>query len=119
MAMAETRAARRRSRGPLSLLGVVLALVVTGAAGATPTTAKSASGAAVASVQGWLGNGAIWPERAVVLYPPRGTLVSSSTVHVTENGAKVSGVTVTPLSQAGPADFGLMVVLDQSGSMAG
>ena len=72
-----------------------------------------------ASVQGWLGDGATWPERAVVLYPPRGTAVSPSTVHVTENGAKASGATVTPLSQAGPADFGLMVVLDQSSSMAG
>jgi Mg-chelatase subunit ChlD len=79
----------------------------------------AAASARAASLTGWLGAGATFPNRALVLIPPTGASVSASTVHVTENGTAVRGLSVTPSSQAGPGDFGLMVVADQSSSMPG
>jgi Flp pilus assembly protein TadB len=99
-------------RRPAAALGAAAALVLSGVAGVAPTAAAS-------PVQGWLGDGATWPGRALVLFPPGGATVDASTVHLTENGAKVRGVSVTPISQARPGDFGVMVVLDQNRSMAG
>jgi tight adherence protein B len=120
--MAETRSRVWLGRRPAAALGVAVALVLSGVGVAPPTkaTAKSgASSAAAGPVQGWLGDGATWPGRALVLFPPRGATVNASTVHLTENGATVRGVSVTPISQARLGDFGVMVVLDQNRSMAG
>jgi tight adherence protein B len=77
------------------------------------------SSAQAASLTGWLGSGATFPNRALVLIPPAGASVNASTVHVTENGTAVRGLSVTPSSQAGRGDFGLIVVADQSSSMTG
>jgi Flp pilus assembly protein TadB len=79
----------------------------------------AASAAKAAPLNGWLGNGTKFPERALVVVPPAGTKVSSATVHVTENGTPVSGLSVIPTTSAAPGDFGLMVVADQSTSMKG
>jgi tight adherence protein B len=94
---------------------VVGALVA--ALGALPGV--TASAAQAAGLTGWLGSGARFPNRALVLLPPTGSKVSAASVHVAENGAAVSGLSVTPTIQAGPGDFGLMVVADQSSSMKG
>ncbi|MGB9185470.1 MAG: VWA domain-containing protein [Solirubrobacteraceae bacterium] len=99
-------------RRAAAALGVSAALVLSGVAGVAPTVAAS-------PVQGWLGDGATWPGRALVLFPPQGATVDASTVHLTEAGARVRGVSVTPISQARPGDFGVMVVLDHNRSMAG
>jgi tight adherence protein B len=79
----------------------------------------AATSAHAASLTGWLAGGAKFPNRALVLIPPAGASVNASTVHVTENGAPVHGLSVTPTAQAGPRDFGLMVVADQSSSVKG
>ncbi len=114
--MADTRSRVWLGRRSLAALGAVAALVLSGI-GVAPTTKAAAS--AAGTVQGWLGDGATWPGRALVLFPPRGATVNASTVHVTENGAQARGVSVTPISQARAGDFGVMVVLDQNRSMAG
>ncbi|HEY2005288.1 MAG TPA: type II secretion system F family protein [Solirubrobacteraceae bacterium] len=77
----------------------------------------AASAAKAAPLNGWLGNGTKFPDRALVVVPPAGTKVSSATVHVTENGTPVTGLSVIPTTNAVPGDFGLMVVADQSTGM--
>ncbi|HEY5188109.1 MAG TPA: type II secretion system F family protein [Solirubrobacteraceae bacterium] len=100
-----------------------IALVISGTVGVTPTVAKSSAAAsnssAVSPIQGWLGDGAVWPERNLVLFPPHGSTITASTLHVTENRTTVHSLTVTPISQANARDFGLMVVVDSSPSMSG
>jgi tight adherence protein B len=102
-------APRPSKRRLARVLGVLLAVLC-----ALPGVAASAR---AAGLTGWLGSGAQFPNQALVLIPPPGVKASSSTVHVTENGRSVSGVSVTPTAQAGPGDFGLMVVADRSSSM--
>ena len=117
--MAETRSRVWLGRRPVAALGAAVALVLSGV-GVAPTPAQAiAKPGASGPLQGWLGDGATWPERALVLFPPRGATVNASTLHLTENGANARGVSVTPISQARPGDFGVMVVLDQNRSMAG
>jgi tight adherence protein B len=93
-------------------LGVCLAILCA-LPGLAASVAKSAA------LNGWLGNGSKFPDRALVVVAPAGTKVSPSTVHVTENGTPVSTPSVTPTASATPGDFGLMVVADQSTSMKG
>ncbi|HEX8975126.1 MAG TPA: type II secretion system F family protein, partial [Solirubrobacteraceae bacterium] len=76
--------------------------------------ALSAGVAQAASLTGWLDSGSVFPNRALVLIPPAGAAVSSSTLHVAENGAAVRGLSVTPTPQAGPGDFGLVLVVQHS-----
>jgi tight adherence protein B len=95
------------------VLGVLVAALL-----ALPGLTVSAAQAA--SLRGWLGSGAKFPERALVLIPPaKGAKTTTSAVRVTENGASVRGLSVTPTAQAGPGDFGLIVLADQSSSMKG
>lgn len=112
--MAETRSWMRRApiRGQLA---AVVALALAGTAGAAPALAKSPAG----SVQGWLGGGTAWPQRALVLFAPSGTPVNTSTVHVTESGVRARGLSITSLRQANPGDLGVVAVVDQSSSMGG
>lgn len=91
------------------LAGLLLAAVP----GAQAATAKQP-----ATLNGWLGNGTAFPGRALVLTPPAGVKLSAANVHVTENGASVTPLTVTPTAHAGVGDFGVMVLVDQSPSMA-
>jgi tight adherence protein B len=93
-------------------LGACLAILC-----ALPGLAATAANAA--PLNGWLGNGTKFPDRALVVVPPAGTKVSSSTVHVTENGTPVRALSVIPTASAAPGDFGLMVVAEQSTSMTG
>jgi tight adherence protein B len=105
MAGAEAPAARGRRLA--IALGLILAVLC-----ALPGLAASSADAA--ALTGWLGNGAGFPQRALVLVPPPGARVSSATVHVTENGRPVHGLAVTPTTAAGPGDFGLMVLVGGS-----
>jgi Flp pilus assembly protein TadB len=68
---------------------------------------------------GTLGSGATFPERTLVLTVPPGQTATAAQVSVTENGQPVSGLSVTPLSQARAGDFGVFLVIDQSPSMRG
>ncbi len=97
------------------LLG--LACLLLGLATAGLAAAQGPSGSA--SLTGWLGNGTTFPQRALVLLPPRGAKLSPATVHVTENGAPVGPLTVSPSTQPAPRDLGVMVLLDRSRSMRG
>jgi tight adherence protein B len=108
----QSRLGRSCSRRRAIVLGVLVAALC----GLPGLAAASARGA---SLSGWLAGGATFPNRALVLIPPAGATVNASTVHVTENGTAVSGLSVTPSSQAGRDDFGLIVVADQSSSMPG
>jgi tight adherence protein B len=80
---------------------------------------KRALKAAKVPLSGWLGDGSAFPDRALVLYAPPGVRLTPGRVHVTENGTAVGGLAVTPISGAQPGDFGVMLVVDQSPSMAG
>jgi Flp pilus assembly protein TadB len=125
--MAEMRSGVRAGRRSARVLAAVCALGCSGLAGVTPSTAKnaaqsttsSATVSKVGSAQGWLGDGTTWPQRALVLFAPHGSAVSAATVHVTEDGAPAGGLSVTPLNQARPRDFGVMVVAGTSTSMTG
>jgi len=103
------RFARRGWAAVAVLAGLLLAAVP----GAQAATAKQP-----ATLNGWLGNGTAFPGRALVLTPPAGVKLSAANVHVTENGASVTTLTVTPTAHAGAGDFGVMVLVDQSPSMA-
>jgi tight adherence protein B len=63
--------------------------------------------------------GARFPFRSYVLTLPKGASIDSASVRVTENGAAVPGVSVTPASAAKSGKFGVVLVLDASDSMAG
>ena len=80
-----------------------------------------AAGARAAStpLAGWLGGGAKFPQRALDLFGPAGNSLTAANLHVTENGVPVTGLTVTPVSQARAGDFGVMVLIDRSSSMDG
>jgi tight adherence protein B len=80
--------------------------------------ALAAPAAQAASLNGWLGSGAVFPNRALVLIPPAASSVSATSLHVTENRSAVRGLSVIPTTQAGPGDFGLVVVLERNASTA-
>jgi tight adherence protein B len=63
--------------------------------------------------------GTRFPERAFVLTLPERTQLDASMVRVLENGEPVTSLTVVPASAAGSAEFGIVLVIDTSNSMAG
>jgi Flp pilus assembly protein TadB/Mg-chelatase subunit ChlD len=60
-----------------------------------------------------------FPSRAYVLSLPQGRLARPQQVHVTENGRRVSGVSVVPASAVSARGFGVVLVIDTSRSMKG
>jgi tight adherence protein B len=60
-----------------------------------------------------------FPGRAYVLSLPTGRQLRSGQVQVTENGNGVAGVSVVPVAEARPHDFGVVLVIDASTSMEG
>jgi tight adherence protein B len=60
-----------------------------------------------------------FPQRAFVFTDPGARDLTASALTVTENGRRVSGVTLTPISGAGPNQFGVELVIDQSSQMRG
>jgi len=94
----------------LRLLGV---LALTTLAAAVPA---SAAGGRIHVTEA---GGSGFPGRAYVLTLPKGMQLKPGQVHVTENGNSVDGVTVVPVAQAHPEDFGVMLLVDASTSMEG
>src|SRR5262249_9419267 len=82
------------------------------------TAAVSAS-AAGGSIHVTEAGGSGFPGRAYVLTVPKGMELKAGQVHVTENGTSVDGVTVVPVAQAHPEDFGVVLLVDASTSMEG
>ena len=64
-------------------------------------------------------SGARFPDRAFVLTLPAKERVRSVRVHVLENGARVSNVSLVPVGVADSGDFGVVLVIDASNSMRG
>lgn len=58
-----------------------------------------------------------FPQRALGLWTSPAKPLAAAQVHVSENGQPVSGIKLTPLSQAPSGDFGVIVVLDESSSV--
>jgi tight adherence protein B len=96
----------------MSRLRLLLAAI--GIAAAT-TAAASASSPSLRATEA----GARFPFRSYVLALPKGATIDSTSVRVTENGAAVSRVSVTPANAAKNGKFGVVLVLDASDSMAG
>ena len=65
------------------------------------------------------GNAGRFPLRALLVSAPANNPVTAAAVHVTENGDRVEGLSVTPLATANQGDFGVVLVIDTSQSMAG
>ena len=70
-------------------------------------------------LSGLLGGGSLFPARTLILSAPSASQLDPTQVHVNENGAPVGGLSVTHLINAGPNDFGVVLVIDQSTSMTG
>ena len=95
----------RRARA----LATALLLGVT-AVGVGPAQAASSS----SGLYGWPVAGETYPARALDLFAPAGTALSSAHVHVSENGRLTGPLTVTPVSRAAPRDFGVELLIDRS-----
>jgi Flp pilus assembly protein TadB len=123
--VAERRSRYRARCLPALVFAIVVliaAVAVAGAqaaAGKAPGTTAKASRLVRTPLGGWLGDGTSFPNRALVLTPPAGTKLSAASVSVTENGAAAGPLTVTPTTQAQAGDFGVVILIDQSSSMAG
>jgi tight adherence protein B len=65
------------------------------------------------------GGGASFPARSLVVAVPGRTSVSASEMHISEDGRPVSGAAVTPITNAGAGDFGVVLAIDVSPSMKG
>jgi tight adherence protein B len=68
-------------------------------------------------LSGWLANGTTFPDRALVLSGPSD--LTAGRLHVSENGTAVSSFTLASTARPGAGDVGVMLVIDQSSSMAG
>jgi tight adherence protein B len=64
-------------------------------------------------------SGVTYPNRTLILSVPRTASVTSTSVHVTENGHSVAGLSTISLHQANLGDLGVVVVIDSDPSMAG
>ena len=63
--------------------------------------------------------GAKFPERHYVLTLPARRSLSAGQVRVTENGDRVSGLSILPATSSGGREFGVVLVIDTSRSMRG
>lgn len=103
---------RRRAGVALATMSAVV-MLGSGAGGAASAAAKPSTG-----LRASLGS-STFPGRALILSAPPGVALSAARVHIVENGRPVSGAVVTPLDDARAGDFGVVVAIDVSDSMAG
>ena len=89
------------------------------AAIAAALLALPAANAASGPLSASFASGPPFPVRTLVLSAPAGIHVSVPQMYIWENGHPVNNLTVTPVRQANPGDFGVVLVIDQSQSMAG
>jgi tight adherence protein B len=94
----------------LLLLAALVAVVVI----ASESAADAAEPLRLTDVQG-----ARFPERSFVLSLPGERALTAEQVRVTEDGAQVDGLTVTPGGAAGRGTFGVVLAIDASDSMRG
>jgi Mg-chelatase subunit ChlD len=78
-----------------------------------------AGAARASSLKVSFANSGRFPARALLVSVPANRPATTDTVHVTEGGAGVKGLLVTPLATANQGDFGVILVIDSSQSMAG
>jgi tight adherence protein B len=95
----------RRLWLPIGLVVAFGAIVAGAAAASTPLRLTEA--------------GAHFPFRSYVLTLPGWRQLQPAAVTVTENGVRVSDLTVTPVSAARRGSFGVVLAVDASSSMAG
>jgi tight adherence protein B len=81
--------------------------------------AATAAGADVSSLHLSETGNATFPSRSYLLSLPPGKLARPGQVHVSEDGASVSGVSVIPASAASSHGYGVVLVIDTSRSMKG
>jgi tight adherence protein B len=102
------------------------------AAGATATTAATRAPASktpaarkarrtppLPRLNGWVSDTVGFPQRAVVLVPPAHGHLTAGAISVRENGAPVTGLSFSTLAAGAPGDFGTLLAISQSTSMAG
>lgn len=70
-------------------------------------------------LSGWLADTAAFPQRALVLTAGVKQPLSTSRLHVSENGTAADSFSLTPVSNAPPGDAGIVVAIDQSTPMRG
>lgn len=96
-----------------SVIGTALVAAVTAAL--LPGAASAAAGRVTVVPT----NAARFPDRSYVVRLPGSRSLTSSSVVVTENGRRVSGVSLLPADAARPGQFGAVLVIDASESMRG
>jgi tight adherence protein B len=72
-----------------------------------------------ATLNATLSGAAKFPQRSFVFTEPAVQDLTAGALRITENGKPVSGVTLTPISGAGPNQFGVELVINQSTQMSG
>jgi tight adherence protein B len=108
---------RRLGRaGAAALLAAAIATVA-GTAFITPGAAQAVSNAPQLRVT--FANGGRFPARALLLSTSGYHTLTPAKVHVQENGRPISGLSLTPLSTPNSGDFGVILLIDTSRSMAG
>jgi tight adherence protein B len=95
--------------------GRILAIVLGLVALATAVPAAAVTGGIHITEAG----SSSFPGRSYVLSLPTGMKLKPSQVSVTENGGSVAGVSVVPVAEARPQDFGVVLAIDASTSMEG
>jgi tight adherence protein B len=95
------------------------ATLVIAALSASLLALPAASLAATPTFTGWLGGGAKFPARTIVLSAPAGVTVNVPHIYIWENGGPVDHLSITPIASANSGDFGVELVIDESNSMAG
>jgi tight adherence protein B len=98
----------KRARVILASLAAVAALGAGAAANAASTSVR------ITPV-----SGSVFPYRTFILTLPAPTSLTDSSVHVTENGGPVDGLTVVPETETKSGTFGVVLVIDSSLSMHG
>jgi tight adherence protein B len=78
--------------------------------------AKAAKPKPPAKLEGWLGGGA-FPQRNLVILPPSGVSLTAGSLHVSENGRPVGGLSLTPIARASAGAFGVVLVIASTPSM--
>jgi tight adherence protein B len=100
---------RRRA---IPTLAAALALAAALSAGAVAATTKAGS------IRITQAAGARFPDRAYIVSLPAGRRLGASDVTVLEDGKPVSDVRVTPAGEANSRQFGIVLAIDASESMA-
>jgi tight adherence protein B len=95
-----------------SIPGALTAIVAGGLIGAPISSAAP-------TLHATEGGGASFPARALVLSVSGGASLTTSQVHIAENGRPISSAVLRPIAKAATGDFGVVLLIDVSPSMQG